>query len=193
MLVRCAPVDDQQDRLTCTLSDISEQSAYYSATVEMGSGSTGEPAHAPAVSAAPLGGRQLDRDACYTGGALFHGPAFQVLKGVDCRDSSATASLHGLMTAGWQGEGWATDPAALDGCLQAALVWSFDQLGRKVLPLRVGEVVRYRAGALGDGLRCELSNGEAKNNRAVCDLDLLDAENILVASFKRLELYPYGG
>ena len=118
------------------------------------------------------GGRQLDRDACYTSGALFHGPAFQVLEGVDCRDSSATASLYGLMTAGWQGEFWATDPAALDGCLQAALVWSFDQLGRKVLPLRVGEVIRYRAGALGDGLRCELSNGEAKNSRAVCDLDL---------------------
>ncbi|WP_232079307.1 type I polyketide synthase [Mycobacterium conspicuum] len=193
MLVRCAPADDHQHRLTCTLYDLSEQSAYYSATVEMGSGSTTEPAHPPSVSVAPLGGRQLDRDACYTGGALFHGPAFQVLKGVDCRDSSATASLHGLMTAGWQGEGWATDPAALDGCLQAALVWSFDQLGRKVLPLRVGEVVRYRAGALGDGLRCELSNGEAKNNRAVCDLDLLDAENLLVASFKRLELYPYGG
>ncbi len=193
MLVRCTPVEDQQDRLTCTLSDISEQLAYYSATVEMGSGPTDEPANAPAVSAAPLGGRQIDRDACYTGGALFHGPAFQVLKGVDCRDSSATASLYGLMTAGWQGEFSATDPAALDGCLQAALVWSFDQLGRKVLPLRVGEVVRYRAGALGDGLRCELSNGEAKNNRAVCDLDLLDAENLLVASFKRLELYPYGG
>ncbi len=96
------------------------------------------------------------------------------------------------MTAGWQGEGWATDPAALDGCLQLALVWSFEQLGRKVLPLKVGEVVRYRAGALGDGLRCVLSNGDAKNNRAVCDVDLIDADNQLVASIKRLELYPYG-
>jgi acyl transferase domain-containing protein/acyl carrier protein len=192
MLVRCAPVEGQPDRLTCTLSDISESHAYYSATVEMGSGRTIQPATPPAVSAATLGGRQLDRDACYANGALFHAPAFQVLKGVDCRDSSATASLYGLTTAGWQGEGWATDPAALDGCLQAALVWSFDQLGRTVLPLRVGEVVRYRAGALGDGLRCELSNGEAKNNRAICDLDLVDADNMLVASFKRLELYPYG-
>ena len=111
---------------------------------------------------------------------------------MNCQESSATASLYGLTTAGWQGDGWATDPAALDGCLQVALVWSFEQLERKVLPLRVGEVVRYRAGALGDGLRCVLSNGSAQNNRAVCDLDLFDSDSQLVASFKRLELYPYG-
>jgi hypothetical protein len=38
-----------------------------------------------------------------------------------------------------------------------------------------------------------LSNGDAKNSGAVCDLDLVDAENRVVASMKRLELYPYGG
>ena len=188
MLVRCAPTEDQPDRLTCTLSDNSGPAAYYSATVEMGSGAT----IAPASPMASLGGRQLDRNTCYNSDALFHGPAFQVIQNVDCQDSSATASLYGLITAGWQGEGWATDPAALDGCLQVALVWSFEQLGRKVLPLRVGEVVRYRAGALGEELRCVLSNGDAKNNRAVCDLDLVDADNQLVVSIKRLELYPYG-
>jgi hypothetical protein len=100
--------------------------------------------------------------------------------------------LYGLSVAGWGGDGWATDPAALDGCLQAALVWSFEQLGATVLPLRVGEIVRYQAGALGDGLRCVLSDGMAKRTRAVCDLDLVDADNRLVASIKRLELYPYG-
>ena len=188
MLVRCAPTEDQPDRLTCTLSDNSGPAAYYSATVEMGSGAT----IAPASPMASLGGRQLDRNTCYNSDPLFHGPAFQVIQNVDCQDSSATASLYGLITAGWQGEGWATDPAALDGCLQVALVWSFEQLGRKVLPLRVGEVVRYRAGALGEELRCVLSNGDAKNNRAVCDLDLVDADNQLVVSIKRLELYPYG-
>ena len=59
-----------------------------------------------------------------------------------------------------------------------------------MLPLKLGEIVRYRTGALGNGLRCALSNGDAKKNRAVCDLDVVDAENLLVASFKRLELYP---
>ena len=38
----------------------------------------------------------------------------------------------------------------------------------------------------------DIGNGEAKSNRAVCDLDLFDADNQLVASLKRLELYPYG-
>ncbi|OBF49716.1 hypothetical protein A5787_09025 [Mycobacterium sp. 852002-50816_SCH5313054-b] len=189
LLVRCAPVQEQPHRLTCTLSNGSGSTAYYCATVEMGWAAR----VAPAAPTAPPGGRRLDRDACYFGDALFHGPAFQVLGGVECAASSATAALHGLTTAGWRGEGWATDPAALDGCLQAALVWGFEQLGRTVLPLRVGEVVRYRPGALGDGLRCVLSNGDATTNRAVCDLDLVDAENRVVASLKRLELYPYGG
>ncbi|HEY0224855.1 MAG TPA: SDR family NAD(P)-dependent oxidoreductase, partial [Mycobacterium sp.] len=150
MLVRCAPVADSPDRLTCNLSDGSGSTAYYSATVEMRSGS----AIVPTLATAALGGRLLDRDACYSSDALFHGPAFQVLDSVDCQESSATATLYGLTTAGWPGDGWATDPAALDGCLQAALAWSFVQLGRTVLPLKVGEVVRYQAGALGGGLRC---------------------------------------
>jgi hypothetical protein len=188
MLVHCAPVDDRQDQLACKLSDISGAAAYYSATAEMGSG----PSIAPAAPTAPAGGRRLDRETCYTNGALFHGPAFQVLENVDCQATSATASLHGLAKAGWQGEGWVTDSAALDGCLQLALVWSFEQLGHAVLPLRVGEIARYRDGALGEGLRCVLSNGDAKSNRAVCDLDLIDSENRMVASLKRLELYPYG-
>ncbi|OBA75867.1 hypothetical protein A5641_23790 [Mycobacterium sp. 1554424.7] len=189
MLVRAAPADDRPDRLACTLSDVAGSTAYYSSTVEMGSG----PTVAPTAPTAPAGGRRLDRDTCYTNGALFHGPAFQVLEDVECQATSATASLHGLTTAAWPGEGWATDSAALDGCLQLALVWSHEQLGRTVLPLRVGEVVRYRAGALGDGLRCVLSNGDANNTRAVCDLDLLDADGHVVVSLKRLELYPYGG
>ncbi|ORV48110.1 hypothetical protein AWC05_06090 [Mycobacterium florentinum] len=188
MLVRCASVQDHPHRLACTLSDASGSTAHYSATVELGSGTKSIPAPASAT----IGGRQLNRDTCYTNGALFHGPAFQVLESVDCQRSAATAPLYGLTVVGWPGEGWATDPAALDGCLQAALVWSYEQLGAKVLPLRVGEIVRYRAGALGDGLRCVLSNGVAKNSRAVCDLDLVDADNLLVASIKGLEMYPYG-
>jgi acyl transferase domain-containing protein len=188
LLLRCAPVGDRPDRLTCTLSDISGSAAHYSATVEMGSGAT----LAPPAPVAPIGGRRLDRDACYRGGALFHGPAFQVVEGVDCQVTSAAASLSGVTAAGWRGDGWATDPAALDGCLQAALVWSSEQLGRTVLPLRVGEVTRYRAGALDGGLRCVLSNGDAKAGRAVCDLDLIDADDLVVTSLKRLELYPYG-
>ncbi|MDT0495732.1 polyketide synthase dehydratase domain-containing protein, partial [Streptomyces griseus] len=127
------------------------------------------------------------------GGALFHGPAFQVLDGMDSAESTATADLSGLLSVGWAGQGWATDPAALDGCLQAALVWSYELLGRNVLPLRVGEIVRYQSGALGSGLRCVLSNGDAKTSRAICDLDLLDSDNQLVCSLRRLELYPYGG
>jgi hypothetical protein len=189
LLVRCVPTEDRPELLTLTLSDIEDSTAYYSATIEMRSSATA----VPSVAAPASGNRGVDRAACYTGGALFHGPAFQVLNGMDCAETTAIADLSGLMSVGWVGEGWATDPAALDGCLQAALVWSYERLGRNVLPLRIGEIVRYRSGALGAGLRCVLTGGDAKTSRAVCDLDLIDADNQLVASLKRLELYPYGG
>ncbi|WP_409435810.1 SDR family NAD(P)-dependent oxidoreductase [Mycobacterium sp. SMC-14] len=189
LLVRCVPVDDRPELLTLTLSDIEDSTAYYSAKLEMRSGAAVVP-NAPM--SAP-GDRRIDREGCYTGGALFHGAAFQVLDAVDCAETTATANLSGLTSVGWPGEGWATDPAAVDGCLQAALVWSYQLLGRNVLPLRVGEIIRYRSGALGAGLRCVLTGGDAKTSRAVCDLDLVDADNQLVVSLKRLELYPYGG
>lgn len=189
LLVRCVPDDARPELLTLTLADIEDSTVYYSARVEMRSG-------APAVVSAPApapASRRIDRETCYTRGALFHGTAFRVLDAVDFAETAATAYLSGLTSVGWTGEGWATDPAAVDGCLQAALVWSYELLGRNVLPLRVGEIVRYRSGALGTGLRCVLSGGEAKTSRAVCDLDLVDADNQLVISLKRLELYPYGG
>ncbi|WP_264075095.1 SDR family NAD(P)-dependent oxidoreductase [Mycolicibacter minnesotensis] len=189
LLVRCVPTEERPELLTMTLSDIEGSTAYYSATIEMRSSA----AAVPSVQVTAPGIRGLDRSACYTGGALFHGPAFQVLDGMDCAETTAVADLHGLTSVGWVGEGWATDPAALDGCLQAALVWSYELLGRNVLPLRIGEIVRYGSGPLGAGLRCVLSGGEAKTSRAVCDLDLIDADDQLVVSLKRLELYPYGG
>ncbi len=189
MLVRSAPLDEWPHRLACTLSDASGSVASYAATLEMCSGAMA----VPTAPTAPRGGRQLTRDACYASEALFHGPAFQVIESAECQARGATASLHGLTAAGWPDEGWATDPAALDGCLQLALVWSFEQLGRTMLPLRVGEIALHRAGALGHGLRCVLSGGEATSSRAVCDLDLVDAQGRLVAGLRRLELYPYGG
>uniref|UniRef100_UPI000AFE3B1E SDR family NAD(P)-dependent oxidoreductase n=1 Tax=Mycobacterium sp. UM_Kg1 TaxID=1545691 RepID=UPI000AFE3B1E len=188
LTVRCVPNEDRPELLTMTLADADGSTAYYSAKLEMRSGA----AAVPTLAASAPGQRRLDRTACYTGGALFHGPAFQVLDGMDSAESTATADLSGLTSVGWAGQGWATDPAALDGCLQAALVWSYELLGRNVLPLRVGEIVRYQSGALGSGLRCVLSNGDAKTSRAICDLDLLDADNQLVCSLRRLELYPYG-
>ena len=194
LLLRCRPIEGAPDRLAFTLSDTSDTVMYYSATVEMSSGAGAGPSlDATRVHVGLNGSRHIDRDTCYTNGALFHGPAFQVLTGMDCRESDATAWLYGLSAAGWEGQDWPIDPAALDGCLQAALVWSFDRLGRKVLPLKVGEVINYRGGALGEGLRCELSNADASASRVICDLDLVDADNHVVASLKRLELYPYGG
>jgi acyl transferase domain-containing protein/acyl carrier protein len=190
--VRCLPVEvqpGQPERFALTLIDARGQ-ARYSATVELG-------ASAPAVSpfaVVSVNGGDMDKAACYADGALFHGPAFQVLERLESSaKGGATARLHGLVTAGWDGDVWATDPAALDGCLQVALLWGLEQTKSQTLPLKVGELVRWRAGALADGLRCVLSAVEANSKRTVCDIRLLDAAGLPVADLRRVEMYAFGG
>jgi acyl transferase domain-containing protein len=187
--VRCAPIEGQDDRLSLSLVDGRGQSRY-SATAEVGAAA---PVAQPFAAVAATGG-ELERAACYADGALFHGPAFQVLERLESsQKAGATAPLHGLISAGWDDEAWATDPAALDGCLQVALLWGLEQTKHQTLPLKVGELVRYRTGALADGLRCVLSAVEANSKRTVCDIRLTDAAGAPVADLKRVEMYTFGG
>jgi hypothetical protein len=187
--VRCAPVEGKDTRLALTLIDGKGQ-ARYSASVEMGQDA---PDAAPFASVKIEGGA-MDQAACYADGALFHGPAFQVLDSLESsQKSGATAPLHGLLSAGWDQDAWATDPAALDGCLQVALLWGLEQTKLQTLPLKVGELVRYRSGALADGLRCVLSAVESNSKRTVCDIRLTDATGAPVADLRRVEMYTFGG
>jgi len=75
----------------------------------------------------------------YDDDVLFHGEAFQVLRAVeDVSASHALATVATTHTLGWADTSWQSDPAAIDGALQLALLWAKGALGGASLPMGFG-------------------------------------------------------
>ena len=75
--------------------------------------------------------------------ALFHGPAFAVIREVlRCDAHGIVARLATAGAMGWSGR-WQLDPAALDGALQLLRVWGFAQDGKSSLPTGIGAVEQW--------------------------------------------------
>jgi acyl carrier protein len=75
---------------------------------------------------------------------LFHRGAFELIETVEgISDSGVGATLRGVARAGWAGEGWQFDVAALDGGLQMAVLFGQRVLGGPNLPTAIGELRRY--------------------------------------------------
>ncbi len=186
--VRCVPVPGSAHRLQLLLLDAAG-AVRYSATGEMSSGTR---VLLPPATELRNGETPL-LEPCYGDGALFHGPAFQVLEKLAwCKPAGAVAHLHGLNQAKWPKRRWATDPAALDGCLQVGTLWSFEQTGRRMLPMCIAQVALYRSGPADGNLHCYLDNGEANSSGSVFDLQLADGHGSVIAELRGVEMYPYG-
>ncbi|MCV7195288.1 type I polyketide synthase [Mycobacterium angelicum] len=188
-VVRCVPIENTPRRLQLALLDTAGV-VRYSATAELGAGNHNTPGVESCCATAQC---STEQQSFYGEGRLFHGPAFQVIERVSWREpSGATAQLHGLDQAGWPHQCWATDPAALDGCLQLGFLWGLMRTGRRMLPLQIQQIIRYRPGPTDGTLYCHLDNGESNDNRIVFDLRLTDAGGSAIAEFKRVEMYAYG-
>jgi hypothetical protein len=136
------------------------------------------PAHTtPDVKLEDWGGQPI-----YDNEVLFHGPDFQVIREVDgLSDDGISAALNGVKAAGWSGKGWRTDPAAFDGGLQLALLWSQRVLGGASLPTGIDEVRTWTDAPPSGGLRCVLKGRKFGRGKAVSDLAFLDSDGQLVA------------
>ncbi|WP_051733075.1 type I polyketide synthase [Kitasatospora phosalacinea] len=125
----------------------------------------------------------------YDGRPLFHGPMFRALDGAaTVTADGAAATVRGLRELGWPGRHWRTDPAALDGCLQLALLWAREVLGEDVLPMAVGRLTVHRPGPLDGPGRCVLRPGRVAAPVAGCDVAVLDASGRVVAELLGVEL-----
>jgi NAD(P)-dependent dehydrogenase (short-subunit alcohol dehydrogenase family)/acyl carrier protein len=124
------------------------------------------------------------------GGALFHGPQFQVIRNVDgASDEGIAATICGITQLTWSREHYQTDPAAFDGGLQLAVLWTEQMLGGASLPTRIGEVRTLVDEPQPGELHCLVKGRSAANGHAVSDIYLQDHEGRLVAVLNQVETH----
>ncbi|OWA00280.1 beta keto-acyl synthase [Streptomyces sp. CS113] len=139
--------------------------------------------------AGPGEGDGTERPAPYDGRVLFHGPRFRALRtlrGVGA--DGAEATVVGVAGLGWAGAHWQTDPAAVDGALQLALVWADHALGSACLPMAVAEYRVHRRGPAADSLRCVVRARKVHDTGARCDAALFDPDGALRVELLGVEL-----
>ncbi|HET6532601.1 MAG TPA: SDR family NAD(P)-dependent oxidoreductase [Actinoplanes sp.] len=113
----------------------------------------------------------------YESSALFHGPCFQVLRRVQgLSQHGAEAQVVGVRAAGWPEAPWWTDPAAVDGSLQAAVLWARHATGDATLPMSIEAVRVHRPGPARAVLRCLVRATAVAIDKARCDIALLDED-----------------
>ncbi|MGW7272054.1 SDR family NAD(P)-dependent oxidoreductase [Streptomyces sp. NPDC054864] len=119
----------------------------------------------------PDGLGPLSRADLYDGQVLFHGTAFQVLRGFEGVGSpGARAELCGVRNMNWQPEPWACDPAAVDGALQLAGLWAEHMLGGPTLPMGIDTFRWHRWGPVDGVVPCTVHAREADDQLARCDV-----------------------
>jgi NADP-dependent 3-hydroxy acid dehydrogenase YdfG len=123
----------------------------------------------------------------YDGTVLFHGPLFQVISGMEGVSAEGlSGTIGGLRQMGWPDQGWQTDPAALDGALQLAVLWSKHMLGGAALPTAIHRL-RAHSLPLQGSVRAVLIGRSSGRERTVSDLLMLDAAGQVVVEFEGIE------
>jgi acyl transferase domain-containing protein/3-hydroxymyristoyl/3-hydroxydecanoyl-(acyl carrier protein) dehydratase len=121
------------------------------------------------------------------GGVLFHGPAFQVIDAVESVSSAGlTASATGVLRHDWPSEPWVTDPALLDGALQAALLWTEHLLDAPSLPTAIAHV-RWCGPPTGEMHTIRVSGVRATTYTIVCDIELTSPDGRVTATLSGVE------
>ena len=119
-------------------------------------------------------------DDVYDSPVLFHGPRFQALRRIDGLSAEGVdAQVVGVKELGWTDGPWWTDPAAVDGALQAAVLWASRTVGDATLPMGVDRLRLHRAGPATTPLRCLVRADTFADGQTRCDIALLDPDGAL--------------
>ncbi|MFN7145554.1 MAG: polyketide synthase dehydratase domain-containing protein, partial [Myxococcota bacterium] len=159
--------------------------AHYRARVEL---AVRPPASPPAPTPASLPAYEHALAEVY-GRFLFHGPGFQVIRGVTgADDKGMEATLTSTHDMGWPTNGWKTDLAAFDGGLQLALLWNRLHTDAASLPTGIGAWLSYGAPASGP-VRCVLTGRKTSGRNVVSDLAFVDAAGAVFAELRGVETH----
>ncbi|GLZ31051.1 hypothetical protein Lesp02_32400 [Lentzea sp. NBRC 105346] len=127
--------------------------------------------------AVPIGLRPPSRSDTYDGRVLFHGPAFRAIKRVHgISPSGAVGVVTGTAELGWPGCDWRTDPPAVDGGLQLAVLWAEQVIGAATLPMSIREFRVHQPGPLPGPLRCFVRRRRAESLYAECDIGFVGVD-----------------
>ncbi len=88
----------------------------------------------------------------------------------------AEARIVGVRAIGWPGGPWWTDPAAIDGALQAAVLWARQATGDATLPMGMDALRVHRTGPARGTLRCLVRATSVAADQTRCDIALLDED-----------------
>ncbi|WP_435193230.1 SDR family oxidoreductase [Streptomyces sp. NRRL F-5630] len=143
----------------------------------------------PSGWAAPEGLEAPASPEVYDGHVLFHGSRFRAVRSLHgVSRHGAEATVLGVRDLDWPGDAWPLDAAALDGALQAALLWAHEVLGEAALPMAVAECGVHRRGPARGPLRCVVRARKTHETGARCDVAVLDADGAVRFALLGVEL-----
>ena len=197
LVLRCKQVSNGHG-IIAALELSSQHGVHYRCTAELVEPSSAElepVCAASAVTAHSLGLEAWGERPLYDGRVLFHGPRFQLISQLEgISDQGAAGHLTGLLSSHWGGsageaQAWQTDPAALDGALQLAVIWSARVLGGPTLPTSVGSLTLHGEQPGTGPLHGTLVARSVSGARALSDVILRDSSGHLVAELQGVEMH----
>jgi hypothetical protein len=124
---------------------------------------------------------------------LFHGPE---LRGIDRVEGSGASGIAGLAAtapppASWIADpprsAWLADPLVLDAAFQLMILWGVDQFGKGSLPTYLGRYRQFRRAFPAGPVRIAARVTQAREHRALADIEFLDTDGQLIARIEDYE------
>jgi NAD(P)-dependent dehydrogenase (short-subunit alcohol dehydrogenase family)/acyl carrier protein len=160
---------------------------HYRARAEMTNHSS--PHASPHEFEAPKTGTPWATEEVY-GPVLFHGPDFQVLKGVrSVGPQGGSALVASTRDIGWIGGPFATDPAAIDGGLQMAILMGMRALGRTSLPTGVESLTIHIDEPTSGPLHCSIRSRSVSDLKTVSDAVVRTEDGRLLCELRGIEMH----
>jgi len=121
----------------------------------------------------------------------FHGPAFQVLEGVQRSGESVLGKLNKELPAFTDGEhDLLSTPTLVELCFQTAGIWEIGKTGIMALPRSIESLTLYRQNVNGAAIYAEVKPVRSGNGELHFDARVVDSKGRLYLELKEYRTTP---